>query len=128
MKKTLFKFSSLILVMSLVVSLGVFMTGCGNSASGNKQVKVTFWEEDDPGNNEKFLGVSAEFAKKLYRDVLTGYLGKLDEDKFNKIRLLCYIHMIWWNQTNTPEHKGRLEGCRTRLYELLDKYDDVNID
>ena len=42
MKKTLLRFSSLILVMSLVVSLGVFMTGCGNSSSGNKQVKITF--------------------------------------------------------------------------------------
>ena len=50
MKKTLFRFSSLILVMSLVVSLGVFMTGCGGNNSGNKQIKVTFWEEDDPGN------------------------------------------------------------------------------
>ncbi len=86
------------------------------------------FEQDDPGNNEKFLGVKPEFSDKLYKDVFTGYFGKFDEDKFNKTRLVCYIHMMWWNRTNEPNNQVRLEGCRARLVELLDKYNDVNID
>lgn len=86
------------------------------------------FEEDDPGNSEKFLGVKPEFAKKLYLDVFTGYMGGFDQDKLNKVRLICYLHMVWWSKVNDKTINQRLEGCRSRLYELLDQYDDVNID
>ena len=48
MKKKLIKFSSLALVMSLILGLGIFSVGCKDSK--NKKIEVTFWEEDDPGN------------------------------------------------------------------------------
>ena len=86
------------------------------------------FEEDDKGNNEKFLGVTSEFATKLYKDVFTKYFGGFDEDKYNKVRLICYIHMVWWTLTNTLNDSIRLNGCKQRLIELLDKYNDVNID
>ena len=86
------------------------------------------FEQDDPGNSQKFLGVSAEFAQKLYMDVFTKYFGKFDEDILNKVRLVCYIHMVWWTLTNTPEDSKRLNGCKGRLIELLDKYNDLKID
>lgn len=86
------------------------------------------FEQDDPGNNERFLGVPAEFSAKLYNDLVTRYLGKDDQDLKNKIYLLCYVHMIWWNRVNQPEFTQRLEGCKARLLNLLDKYDDLNID
>ena len=35
--------------------------------------------------------------------------------------------MVWWTYTNQKENKIRFEGCRERLYKLLDQYDDVNI-
>lgn len=84
------------------------------------------FEEDDPGNVERFLGVAPEFTKKLYDTLVFNYFGKEDEDIKNKIRLVAYIHMIWWNRTNEPDNKVRLEGCKSRLISLLDKYDDVN--
>lgn len=86
------------------------------------------FEEDDPGNNEKFLGMKKEFCQKLYKDLFTGYLGGFDEDKYNKVRIVCYIHMMWWNRVNEPENNVRFEGCKARLCELLDKYNDLNID
>lgn len=45
-----------------------------------------------------------------------------------KIRLVCYTHMVWWAHTNQPDNKVRLEGNRDRLFKLLDKYDDMNFE
>lgn len=85
------------------------------------------FEEDDPGNCEKFLGVSKELASNIYNDVVNEYLGKDDLEIKDKIAIICYIHMIWWNRVNEPENTKRLEGCKARLFDLLDKYDDVEI-
>ena len=85
------------------------------------------FNEDDPGNSEKFFGISDEDATKLYNALLNLYFGKDDPAIKEKIRLVAYIHMVWWNRVNEPNNNVRLEGCRSRLYALLDKYDDVDI-
>lgn len=85
------------------------------------------FSEDDKGNSEKFLGISDEQARHIYQSLLSLYFGKDDEDIYNKLRLVCYIHMVWWNRTNEPDNQIRLEGCRQRLYPLLDRYDDLDI-
>ena len=85
------------------------------------------FEEDDPGNSEKFLGVPAELSRRIYEDVVSKYCGKDDSAIKDKIALVCYIHMLWWNKVNTPDNKARYEGCSSRLVALLDKYNDLNI-
>ncbi len=85
------------------------------------------FEQDDPGNNERFLGFASEFTKKLYEDIVERYYGKINQEILDKLELICSIHMIWWNVTNTPDFKPRLEGNRERLYKLLDRYNDLNI-
>ena len=85
------------------------------------------FNEDEPGNSEKFFGIKDEDAKKLYNALLNLYFGKDDPVAKEKIRLLSYIHMVWWNRVNEPNNNVRLEGCRSRLYSLLDKYDDLDI-
>jgi uncharacterized protein (TIGR02172 family) len=85
------------------------------------------FSEDDKGNSEKFFGISDEQARHIYQSLLSLYFGKDDEDIYNKLRLVCYIHMVWWNRTNEPDNQIRLEGCRQRLYQLLDRYDDLDI-
>ena len=85
------------------------------------------FNEDDPGNSERFFGISDEDAKALYNGLLNIYFGKDDPVIKDKIRLLSYIHLVWWNRTNEPKNNIRLEGCRGRLYDLLDKYDDLDI-
>ena len=85
------------------------------------------FNEDDPGNSERFFGIKDEDATNLYNSVLNLYFGKDDKDIKEKIRIVAYIHMMWWNRVNEPDNNKRLEGCRSRLYELLDKYDDLEI-
>ena len=85
------------------------------------------FEEDDPGNSERFLGVKAEFAQKLYNDLVNGYFGKDDESIKDKIALVCYIHMMWWTLVNQKDNVKRLEGCKSRLIPLLEKYNDLSL-
>lgn len=85
------------------------------------------FNEDDPGNSERFFGITDEEGKKLYNDTLNYYFGKDDPVIKDKIKLVGYIHMVWWNRTNEPDNNVRLEGCRSRLYALLDKIDDLDI-
>lgn len=85
------------------------------------------FSEDDPGNTEKFFGISEEEANKLYNSLIDLYFGKDDKVIKDKIRLLAYIHMVWWNRVNEPNNQVRFEGCRSRLYKLLDIYDDLDI-
>ena len=85
------------------------------------------FEEDDPGNSERFLGVSGEFVNKMYNDIVERYYGKNEQVIKDKLEIICSVHMIWWNLTNTPNNQKRLEGNRERLIKLLDKYDDLNI-
>ena len=85
------------------------------------------FNEDDPGNSEKFFGISNEEAVKLYNSLIDLYFGKDDIVIKDKIKLLSYIHMVWWNRVNEPNNQVRLEGCRGRLYNLLDNYDDLDI-
>ena len=85
------------------------------------------FEEDDPGNNERFLGVSSEDCLRIYNGLLKGYFGEVSPQIQDKIALVCYIHMVWWTMVNTPEDSKRLNGSKQRLFALLDKYDDLDI-
>lgn len=85
------------------------------------------FNEDDPGNSERFFGISDEEGRKLYNETLNLYFGKDDPVINDKIKVVAYIHMVWWNRVNEPNNNVRLEGCRSRLYALLDKIDDLDI-
>ena len=86
------------------------------------------FEEDDPGNNERFLGVPSSLSTKLFLDLVKGYFGKEDiEEELNQIRVLSYLHMIWWTHVNQPDNNVRLQGCRDRLLKYLNKVDSLNI-
>ena len=85
------------------------------------------FEEDDPGNSEKFLGVKGDFAKKLFNDVVDGYFGKDDQEIKDKIAIVCYIHMVWWTLTNQRDNEKRFNGCKKRLLALIKKYNDLDV-
>ena len=87
----------------------------------------TVFNEDDPGNSKVFFGIDDEEALKLYNSLLNLYFGKDDPVIKEKIKLLAYIHMVWWNRVNEPSNDKRFEGCKSRLYPLLDKYNDLDI-
>ena len=85
------------------------------------------FNEDEPGNSLKFFGIDDKKATGLYNELINLYFGKDDKVIKDKIKLVGYIHMVWWNRVNEPSNNVRLEGCRSRLYKLLDEYDDLNI-
>ena len=86
------------------------------------------FDEDDPGNIERFLGVPKKLAHDIYHDVIVSYFGKEDAAIFDKIKIVAYIHMMWWNRVNEPQNNVRLEGCKGRLLPLLSKYEDLLVD
>ena len=89
------------------------------------------YEEDEPGNCERFLGVTSEFSSKLYYDVLYNYLSEMSEERINKakskIELLSFLHMVWWTKLNEKDNEVRLNGCMNRLLNVLPKVDTLII-
>ena len=85
------------------------------------------FEADAPGNSEKFLGVSAAFAEKLYNDLVERYFGTNRQTIKDTLEIICSIHMLYWNVVNTPDNEARMKGNKERLYALLDKYDELDL-
>ena len=92
-------------------------------------LRATYVEfnEDDPGNSERFLGVPDAFVEKLYNDLAERYFGKNDPDIEDKIKIVGYVHMVRWTANNEPDNTKKLNGCKERLLKLLDKYNDLDI-
>ena len=84
------------------------------------------FNENDPGNSERFLGVPDAFAKKLYDDIIARYYGD-DKSIYDKIRVLSYIHMVWWTKVNHGK-EAHLTGCRANLLELIKDINDLVVD
>lgn len=85
------------------------------------------FELDDPGNAQRFLGVPYELTCRIMNDLIKNCFGSLDESIIDKIRIVCYIHMMWWNRVNEPENEQRFVGNKERLISLVEKYEDLVI-
>ena len=85
------------------------------------------FNEDEPGNSERFFGISDEKAAKLYDELLNRYFDKVTDEIKDKIKIVGYVHMIRWTSNNDPENTKRLNGCKERLLKLLEKYNDLDI-
>ena len=111
----------------LLIDMDTLSVGHPIFELANLRCPYIAFEEDDPGNNERFLGVTSEFSKKLYDDVIRLYFGKEDKAIEDKIAIVSYIHMVWWTLTNQKDNIKRLNGCKERLVALLDKYNDIDL-
>ncbi|MCR5231606.1 MAG: phosphotransferase, partial [Acholeplasmatales bacterium] len=102
----------------------------GNPIFELAAIRCTYvaFEEDDPGNCMKFLGVDTPLCHKLYDDIVMTYYQRNDKTIYQKIALLSYIHMVWWTLINDKDNKVRLNGCKDRLLHLLNIVDDLNIE
>ena len=85
------------------------------------------YEEDDKGNVESFFGVSNELAVRVYNTVMNKYFGKDDETIKDKIKIVSYAHLLWWNRLYEKSNDTRFVNVKQRLFNLLDKYDDLDI-
>ena len=111
----------------LLIDMDTLSVGHPIFELANLRCPYVAFEEDCPGNNQQFFGLSAEYCKKLYDDIIRLYFGNEDESIKDKIALVCYIHMVWWTLTNQKDNTKRLNGCKDRLVALLDKYNDIDI-
>ena len=86
------------------------------------------FEEDAPGNCLQFLGIPYEVASKLYYSALDQYmLGKCTDESLNKIKVVAYIHMLWWTKTFQKENQVRFDGNKARLIALLDNVKNLDL-
>ena len=111
----------------LLIDMDTLSVGHPIFELANLRCPYVAFEEDCPGNNQQFFGLSADYCKKLYDDIIRLYFGNEDESIKDKIALVCYIHMVWWTLTNQKDNTKRLNGCKDRLVVLLDKYNDIDI-
>lgn len=85
------------------------------------------FEETNKGNNLAFLGLDEDLCKNMFMKTLEYYLGYVDEETLNKIRLVSYCHMIWWTLTYEKENEKRINHCVKEAKQLLKKCEDLII-
>ena len=101
----------------------------GNPIFELSQLRAAYvgYEEDEPGNCERFFGLSAAFCEKLYLDIITKYLGSARKDYLDKIAIVSTLNLLWWNKINESENIVRTNGCKERLLKLLAQYDNLDL-
>ena len=85
------------------------------------------FEEDDKGNIERFFKVSKELVDRVYDGVMRTYFKNFNESINDKIRIVSYIHLLWWNRTFENDDDIRFNSVLSKLLYLVDKYDDLDI-
>ena len=83
--------------------------------------------EDEADNSMKFFKISREDAYALYDGLINRYFGKDDQAIKDKIAIISYIHVLFWNRKNEKENTARFESVKQKLYQLLDKYQDFDL-
>ena len=83
--------------------------------------------EDEADNSMKFFKISREDAYALYDGLINRYFGKDDQAIKDKIAMISYIHVLFWNRKNEKENTARFESVKQKLYQLLDKYQDFDL-
>lgn len=85
------------------------------------------FEEGDPGNTERFMGISSKLTQRMFHDLIRLYFGKDDPVIFNKIGLVSYCHMVWWNYMNARDNTRQRDDMVRRLKETLAEVNDLDI-
>ena len=101
----------------------------GNPIFELAQLYASFvaFEEEDPGNTIKFFGLDSKFVRRIFDDLMNLYFDSFNNDILDKIRIVCYVHMAWWNLVNSGDDLRWFNGSMTKLRKLLPKYDNLDI-
>ena len=101
----------------------------GNPIFELAQLYASFvaFEEEDPGNTIKFFGLDSKFVRRIFDDLMNLYFDSFNNDILDKIRIVCYVHMAWWNLVNSGDDLRWFNGSMTKLRQLLPKYDNLDI-
>ena len=74
-----------------------------------------------------FFNVSKENCSALYNALINRYFGKDDKAIKDKIAIVSFIHMMFWNKRNEKDNIVRFNAAKELLFKLLDKYGDLII-
>ena len=85
------------------------------------------FEDEDKGNIERFFKVPKDLADRVYDGVMNSYFKHFDESINDKIRIVSYIHLLWWNRAFEKENVKFFNSVLAKLLNLVDKYDDLDI-
>jgi uncharacterized protein (TIGR02172 family) len=87
----------------------------------------------DPGVIERFLGVSADLAYRLYRRSLAIYLETEDDRRIDEVEkkasliglLRVMRRVIRLGNQDTPDGRALIEACHARIVPLLEEVDSL---
>ncbi|MCR5733644.1 MAG: STAS domain-containing protein [Lachnospiraceae bacterium] len=100
-------------------------------------IYVTYkcFEEDEPENSMRFLGISGEMADHIWQKLMEYYFETTDPEILSKlsdkIRLLAYVRFLYI--ITRPGYKDdelfrmRVEHSKAHIDELLEKVEDLSI-
>lgn len=81
------------------------------------------FSETEPGNIEKFMGISAAQALEYFNSTLEYYFDGRDEafinDAVNKARIIGYTRLLRRTIRRNPENTALIEHCKKMLTELV---------
>ena len=94
------------------------------------------FEEDEPGNIERFLGLPTEMGKRIWNGTFAGYFSdRSDEERAaieDKIRIaanLRYLYLVAISDMKNGELGAtRIRNAKRRLEELTSKVDSIYFD
>ncbi len=82
------------------------------------------YEEIDPGNLEKFLGISPDITKKIFYTLLDKLDIKDKDSALKKARILAYLMLLSRYTTLTPP-LGSIEYLKKNIIELIYQVDNL---
>ena len=85
------------------------------------------FNEGEGDNAMEFFHIKKEDAIAMYNGLMKRYFGKEDQKILDKIRLLSYVHVLFWNRKYEKDNTARFEFYKEKLLKLLDKYQDLDI-
>ena len=93
------------------------------------------FEEDEPGNTMRFMGISPEVSRNVWRKVLQYYLDSPDADTLrtagDRVRLagnLRFLDLVYAHHVGDPALRSiRTEHAVRTMTELLERVDDLSL-
>ncbi len=95
-------------------------------------VTYRLFEEDEPENSMRFLGISNETAEFIWDRIMDNYFNKADSfDTLDKIKLVAYIRFLYIITTSALKEgelgKRRIEHTKEHIREVLGRVKSLEI-
>ena len=82
--------------------------------------------EYNPDECMEFFGITSDKAHEIFDSLMNKYFTNYNEEIKEKIALVSYINVFRWYFKHKPDSISTAK-CKERLFELINKYNDVDI-